>query len=43
MFNGHLQALISLSPCAMTIVKRSEITFLVVWILTDYFNFEFKF
>ena len=43
MFNGHSQALINLSLCAMTIVKLPVIAFLIVWILTVYLNFEFKF
>ena len=43
MFNGHPQAFINLSLCAMTIVKWPVTTFLIVCILTVYFNFEFKF
>ena len=42
MFSGHPQALINLSLCAMTIVKWSVTTFLIVWILTVYSNFEFS-
>ena len=43
MFNGHPKALINLSLCAMTIVEWPVTTFLIVWILTAYLNFEFKF